>query len=776
MLHIRGAREHNLRDVSLSLPTHALTVFCGVSGSGKSSLAFDTVHAEGRRRYLEALSVDRSGQLSVPPAVDAVEGLPPTIALAQRAAPPSRRSTVGSLLDVEVVLRTLFARAGTQHCPICGDPIVPLTHDEIVARVLALPNGSRVTLEAPLATVDGGVIEEVERAGFSRLRLDEEVVRLDELKPSRLNTAEEVRIVVDRIKVSADRRDRIADSVRLATQAGQGVMFVRSPENDWLFVDRPFCYRDQLRLPNLEPALLSAHRAPGACPTCHGVGLLEDEQTVCPQCEGTRLSDVARAVRWRGSSFPELLAASARELSNRLASLDGPTEVEQLTAVGVVNRLACLERLSLAHLSLAHRADHLSSSEFQRLRLARQVAGDLSGVLYILDEPAAGLDADLVGAVVELLRQLVDNGNTVIAVEHHTEVVRAADHVVEFGPGAGKAGGRILYQGDVDGLLQADTTTGRWMSGREMLDRREASPGAEVRLHGRWRRGQPSPELRLARGCVHALCGPSASGKSTALAELAALLRSETAPADGAVRLEGVEGLHRVAIVERSGPRTARSSPATYVGLWDVVRELFAATREARIRGFQSSTFSLNTKGGRCSACRGTGQQKIPMGPLPDLLQPCPVCEGRRFELDVLQVRWKGLNPSEILAMEAKEAQIALAGHPDLDRLLRALVRVGLGYVPLGQSASSLSGGEAMRLALARELARAEKRGAEGVVFLLDDPTVGLHPADVKHLLALLRALTDDGATVWLATSDPSLAAAADLQTAIVDSSSAWEI
>ncbi len=755
---VRGAFEHNLRAVDLDLPRNKLVVLCGVSGSGKSSLAFDTLHAEGQRRYLEALSLHRGGvvPLLAPPKVDSVTGLPPTVALAQRAAPPSSRATVGTVTEIDAVLRVLFARAGTQHCPICSRPIVPRTSDESLAVLLALPIGTRLTIEAPVR-MGPGVLHEIERAGFSRVRWKGEVVRLDEIAPAALEGAAELRVVVDRIRVEADRRSRMADSVRLAAQAGGGAWVAVTDDGETWFVDRPYCVYDRLELPPLEPHLLSPFHPTGQCPRCLGAGAVGDE-AACGECGGTRLSPAARHVRWRGHTLPDLQALPLPELRAGLAAAE-PDPVEARALPDLLRRIDRLLRLGLADTTLARPAELLSSGELQRIRLARQVASPLSGVAYVLDEPAAGLDATLVDRVLELLRELVSGGNSVIAVEHRAEVVRAADHVVEFGPGAGVAGGRVVYEGDVDGLLHADTPTGRWLSGRSRLARREAPPpNGEVVVSGDWRYGLPSPRVVLPLGRIAAITGPNGSGKTALVTALATALGG----GEGSAVVTGAGALTRPILADRSAARAPRSNAATYVGLWDVLRELLAATAEARMRGFTPSTFSLNTTGGRCEACKGTGESTIALGPLPDVVQPCAVCDGRRFQVDVLEVRWKGLHAAELLALTVDEARPLLSGHHQLENALRALARVGLGYLPLGQPAHTLSGGEARRLVLAKELGRAQRRGAADTVYLLDDPTAGLHPQDTEHLLSLLRELTDEGATVWLATHDASLAAASD--------------
>ncbi len=742
-LQIRGARQHNLRDVDLDLPTESLVVFCGVSGSGKSSLAFDTLHAEGQRRYLEALARDRGLPGALPPKVDRIVGLPPTIALSQRDGGRPGRSTVGTVAHVAPVLRVLFARAGTQHCPVCGRPVRPRTHDEIVAAILELPTDTRVTIEAPVSGgTDPAVVAEVQRAGFSRLRIDDRVVRLDELDPSALEGAEIVRVVVDRIKVHPDRRSRLADSVRLAAQAGGGIVIATHDDQTEAFVDTPRCVHDGTVLPALEPANLAPFGGLGSCPTCQGAG------GDCPDCGGDRLAPAARAVRWRGLTLPEL----GRRPLDRLELPDGDSEIERTTLADVRRRVEQLVALDLGHLALDRSVTQLSGSEWQRLRLARQTANGLSGVLFVLDEPAAGLSREHVPAVVALLRSLVAAGNGVVAVEHHEAVIRAADRVVEFGPGAGLGGGSVVFDGVVDELLQADTPTGRFLSGRDRLEVRDvATAESQVRVPRGWRRDGGGPALELPRQRVVAITGPAGSGKSTLLERLAASVASD-APE---LALVGAEDLNRTWVVSEGAGRVSRSNPATFLGVWDRVRELLAATREAKIRGFTPSTFSLNTRGGRCAACKGTGERRVDMGPLPDVVEPCPVCGGRRFEADVLEVRWKGHDPSQLLALAADQAYPLLSGHPGVEGLLRAMVRVGLGYVPLGQSTRTLSGGEAMRLALAKELGRAWQRGAGDTVLLVDEPSRGLHPADFAALVELFRELTDQGATVWFSAADP---------------------
>jgi excinuclease ABC subunit A len=765
---VRGAREHNLAGIDLDLPRGALIVFTGVSGSGKSSLAFDTLHAEGQRRYLEALAANVrrfAGKLRRPD-VDVVLGLPPTIALDQRGGAASSRSSVGTLTEIVPILRVLFARAGVQHCPYCGSVIRPETHDEIVGKLMRLPEGARLTLEAPVRVAGDAarVLDEIARAGFSRIRLDDEVVRLEEADAAKIGKAKLLRIVVDRLRIEPDRRDRLHDAVRTTSRAGHGVLVATTDAAEQTFVDRPYCVACDRTLPALEPGLLSPN-AEGACPECHGRGHHED--VTCKSCGGTGLREEARAVRWQGRSLPEVLGRPIQALRAELAAVTrDPITTLPLEEIG--KRLDTLAEVGLTALTLDRRATDVSTGEMQRLRLARQVGAGLSGVLYVLDEPSAGLHPREIASVVSLLRKLKDLGNTVLAVDHHAEVIEAADLVVDFGPGPGVHGGRVVFQGTVAELRAADTPTGRWLSGRERLQRAEARPvKRKVRVRGvRWR-GLNGLDVDLPLDAMVAVTGPSGSGKTALLEVLQGHLRARL---DGDrsllpdVRsLDGLEAVTRLVVVDRAPlGRTARSNPATYTGLWEVVRDLLASTKEARVRGLEAGFFSLGQKGGRCEACSGSGWQTVDLGLLPDVYVPCDVCKGRRFSADVLEVTWKGLSPDQLLDLSVEEAHAVLAGHPRLDETLRALADVGLGYLALGQPAHTLSGGEAQRLRLARELTRAVRGGAEGTLFLVDDPTVGLHPADVAVLHRLFGRLVGEGATVWLATHDLALADAAD--------------
>lgn len=749
-IRVVGARQNNLTGIDVELDTDVLTVLCGRSGSGKSSLAFDTLHAEGQRRYLEALSLRiRQAVGGLPrPDVDHIEGLPPTVAVGQRTGRGG--GTVSTRADLELPSRVLFARAGVQHCPETGEPIVPVHHDHIVDRLSALAEGTRLTIEAPVRVHrDGlGVLDEITRAGFSRVRVAGEMRRVEEVDGARIADGETVRIVVDRIRVRADRRDRIDDAVRTASRAGRGAIVAVAGEDELVFVDRPYSLAADRLLPELRPALFSP-RGPDACTHCDGKG--------CEICEQSGLGEGARSVRLEGRSWLEVSRMALQPLLDWLRSLAVP-EVGPVLAE-MIRRLELLCEVGLGYLSLSTSGAHLSTGEDQRVRLTRQVASELSGVLVILDEPTAGLDERAVQAIITVMRRLVDAGNGLVVVEHHPAVLRAADRVLEFGPGPGRLGGQIVFDGDPDGLATADTATGRALRGEFLAATVTGTTGATVVLEGCQHRNLVGDPIAVARGGWTAVTGPSGAGKSAVLEGLATALRASL---EGNATVKGAEGLERILDMEGGDVhRSRRSMPATYVGMWEVMRPLLAATQEAQVRGFSATSFSLNATGGRCEACLGQGERRVELGFLPPVHLVCDVCEGRRFARDVLEVTWKGRSAAELLAMTAAEAHVVLAGHPKLERALRALGDVGLGYVALGQPTRTLSGGEARRLKLARELSRAYRRGAEDTVFLLDAPAVGLHAEDVHGLASLCERLVEQGATIVMATHDPLLVHAA---------------
>ncbi len=730
-LSIRGAREHNLAGVDLDLPLDAFVVFVGPSGSGKTSLAIDTVHAEGRRRYLEALAGGGPrGRSLRRPVVDRVDGLPPTLALETGQAAPSRRSTVADLTQIRPLLDVALGRAGTLHCPKCGTAVVTSTHDEIVGAVLALPEGTRLRVEVPIPT--SGLADAV-KAGFSRVSIDGEVRRLEDVGVVAATAA--VRIVVDRIRLGEERRSRVHDAVRLASRAGSGRVFVVTDDGEISFVDRPRCLSCTLDLPALSPRLFRSGEV-DPCAAC--AGLAVTDKGPCAPCEGTGLGAAALAVRWGGQRLTDLLHRSAEDSAWESGPTDG---VSAPIRTVLAERMGWLKRLGIGHLPLQRPVHQTSQGEFQRVRLVGLLATPLAGVLYVLDEPAAGLgDAEARG-VAAAIRTLVVGGNGVLVVDHHAVVIEAADRVVEFGPGGGPDGGRVVWDGPPDALATAPTATGRWWASGRLLPSLAFRVGefvaiavAEGRIEG------------VVRGGVQLIVGPSGSGKTRRLAALAAAVEGGKTP------------FERVVWADGAGPRGARSTPASYVGLWAVLRELLAATASAKVRGLGAGAFSLNQPGGRCEACQGTGERRVDLEWLPELWLPCPVCDGRRFAGDIREVRWHGLDASELLELTVTAARAVLSGVPKLDRALRAMADCGLGYVPLGLPTRSLSGGESNRLRVARELARG---GIDGTTLvLLDDPTRGLHAVDAAVILALIDRLAESGAAVVVATHDEAVARA----------------
>ncbi len=720
MIQVRGAREHNLRSVDLDLPTGGLVAFIGPSGSGKSSLAFATLHGEARRRYLTALAAHdtRLGRLLSRPQVDSIDGLPATVALDQRAATLPSDATVARILDTLSLWRLVFGRGATPVCPSCGTAFRVVAIDEIVASLHGVAEGTRVTVEAGVRA-GAAAREAIATAGFSRVRVDGEVFRIEEAPKAGASW----RIVVDRLRMGPDRAGRLAEAVRLAARVGDGIVTVTVDEVASSSVVRSCCPSCATAVAPIAPRLFRPDEAE-RCALCAGVGVTQE--VPCATCRGTGLGAAALAARWGDLGFADALGLDAESARRRLVTVTDPLIAG--AAAALVERLDRLRLLGLGHLAQDRRVGTLSDGELGRVRLAGLVGARLSGVLYVLDEPAAGLSDAELPAVLALVRELVADGNTVLVVEHRRPLVDAADWVIEFGPGAGAEGGRVVFVGPPSALATADTATGRWWGGQ-----------------ARWPAARASESLLVPKGGrVLAVVGPSGSGKSAFLRQV------EAAPAP----------FERVLRVEGSASRVARSLVATYVGFWTPMRELFASTPEARARGLAASFFSLGSPGGRCEACAGTGERRVEVELLAEVWVRCGVCEGRRYAADVLTVAWAGRSPTDVLEMRASDALVALASIPKLALPLRALRDVGLGHLPLGRTARTLSGGEANRLRLARALARGEVDGR--TVVLVDEPTRGLHPDDAVALLRLLWTLADRGAAVVVATSDADFAGACD--------------
>ncbi len=871
---IRGAAEHNLRRIDLELPRQALIVLTGVSGSGKSSLAFDTLYAEGQRRYVESLSTDARQFLErMPkPEVDSIEGLSPAIAIEQRTTVRHPRSTVGTVTEIYDFLRLLFARVGQPHCPGCRRPVSAQTVQQIVDTVLALPEGTRIQVLAPRVRDRKGThrreLREVARRGFVRVRVDGAVRELDdglELDPQQPHTIE---VVVDRLRVQPGLRARLTDSVETALAEGGGDVIVHAEEEDHVFSRRLVCPACGSALPPLEPRLFSFNTPQGACPECDGLGwrrrfeprlILADPQRSlgggalawgdagwwravaqallpaygvepdtpyaelpeavqrvlwsgggerefefvwttrrgshrwrrrwegllallerryrdsesearrerlerlmavqpCAACSGARLRREALAVRVGGESIAQHAARTVSELRRFYGSLHfAPRDAFVAAPIlrEIMARLAFLEDVGLGYMALDRPTTTLSGGEAQRIRLATQIGAHLTGVLYILDEPSAGLHPRDQGKLIDSLRAIRDQGNTVLVVEHDPQTILAADHVVDLGPGAGEAGGRVVAQGPPEAIAAApDSLTGAYLSGRRRIEvplRRRRGSGAYLTVVGARQHNLKGITVRFPLGTLTCVTGVSGSGKSTLVHDilyraLARALHGAEGDPGGYEAILGAEHAQRVVRIDPSPiGRTPRSNAATYVGLFAAVRERFALVPEARARGYKPSRFSFNVPGGRCETCRGEGLLRIAMHFLPDVFVPCDACGGRRYNRETLEIVYKGRTIHEVLEMRVEEALEFFSALPQVREKLEALRDVGLGYLRLGQPATTLSGGEAQRVKLARELAR---RGPGHTVYLLDEPTTGLHFEDVRTLLAALERLVDQGHTV----------------------------
>jgi excinuclease ABC subunit A len=884
---IRGAREHNLKDISLDLPRDALIVFTGLSGSGKSSLAFDTIFAEGQRRYVESLSAYARqflGQMDKPD-VDFIEGLSPAVSIDQKSTSKNPRSTVGTITEVYDYLRLLYARAGRPHCPVCGAPIERQTPQQIVDRVLGLEEGRRFQVLAPAIRGRKGeyveLFRQLQTDGFSRVRVDGEIHTLDD--PPKLDKQKKhtIEVVVDRLAVKGSSKRRLTDSVETALRLANGLVVLdfvdldaKDPGREMKFSERMACPNDHdLDTDELEPRSFSFNSPFGACPTCHGLGtrmevdpelvvpdsratlgegaiqpwsqahvadyflrlmgalgeevgfdlntpwaklsakarksLLDGHPTKvhvvttnrygrqrayyaefegvrsyierrhaeaesdtsrerfegfmrevpCPACQGSRLKPVSLAVTIGDKSIAEVCALPINETAEFLRELDLSARERQIgerVLKEIQERLNFLLDVGLDYLSLDRPSGSLSGGEAQRIRLATQIGAGLVGVLYVLDEPSIGLHQRDNQRLIETLVRLKDLGNTLIVVEHDEETIRTADWVVDIGPGAGEHGGQVVHSGSVKGLLKhRDSLTGLYLSGRKEIPvpevRRPRTRGRELKVVGAYEHNLQDIDVSFPLGLFVSVTGVSGSGKSTLVNDilytsLAKQIYNARAVPGRHKRINGLDHVDKVIHVDQSPiGRTPRSNPATYTGVFDHVRKLFASTPEAKMRGYLQGRFSFNVKGGRCEACAGDGTIKIEMNFLPDVYVPCEVCHGARYNRETLEVHYKGKTIAEVLDMPIEEAAEFFKAVPAISRHMVTLCEVGLGYVRLGQPATTLSGGEAQRVKLSSEL---QKRSTGRTVYVLDEPTTGLHFEDIRKLLGVLSSLVDKGNTV----------------------------
>ena len=879
---VHGARENNLKNIDLTIPRDKLVVFTGLSGSGKSSLAFDTIYAEGQRRYVESLSSYARmflGQMDKPD-VDSIDGLSPAISIDQKTTSKNPRSTVGTVTEIYDYLRLLWARAGVPHCPKCGKEIRRQTIDQIVDRALALPEGTKFLVLSPVIRGKKGehqkVFEDARKSGFARVRVDGNLYDLNEDIPCEKNKKHTIELVVDRLVLRQEQRRRIADSIETACAHGNGQVILHrmDGDEDLAFSQNYACEDCGISMTELEPRMFSYNTPYGACPECTGLGfrLIADEDLIipdrslsimdgaiqasgwnsartdsifrmyfealskkyhfsltepveklpaaaldvilhgtrgeklqlhynrgsgqgtleqpfegilpnierrfretqsdaarkeleecmstspCPRCHGDRLSDLARAVTVGGISLPEFCRMSVTRALDFVEHLELPGNqaiIAQPIVKEIKARLGFLRDVGLQYLTLGRSAGTLSGGESQRIRLATQIGSSLMGVLYILDEPSIGLHQRDNDRLLATLKRLRDLGNTLIVVEHDEDTMRAADYIVDVGPGAGVHGGEIVAAGTLEEIeANPRSITGQYLSGVKKIPvpaQRRVGNGNLLEVIGARENNLQNVDVKIPLGTFTCVTGVSGSGKSSLVNEILyktlANKLNHARMRPGACReIRGLAHLDKVINIDQSPiGRTPRSNPATYTGLFNDIRDLFAATADAKMRGYGPGRFSFNVKGGRCEACCGDGLVKIEMHFLPDVYVPCEVCHGKRYNRETLEVLYKGKNISEVLDMTADEAVEFFENLPKIRRKAETLVQVGLGYVKLGQSSTTLSGGEAQRVKLATELA---KRSTGSTIYILDEPTTGLHTADVHKLIEVLQELVNAGNTV----------------------------
>jgi excinuclease ABC subunit A len=877
---IRGAREHNLKNVNLTIPRDKLIVFTGLSGSGKSSLAFDTIYAEGQRRYVESLSSYARqflGQMEKPD-VDTIEGLSPAISIDQKSTSNNPRSTVGTVTEIHDYLRLLYARIGIPHCPKCGRVIRRQSVDEVVEQVMAFGEGARVQIIAPAVRGRKGehvkLLEQIQKDGYVRVKVDGTVYDIADVPKLDKKVKHTIDVIVDRVVVRPGAESRLAGSLETAFAFGAGLAKVEHGGEERLFSENYACPDCGVSIEELTPRMFSFNNPYGACPTCSGLGSLmkidpalivpneelslkqgaitvtgwqstnetgiagmyfaalgekygftintpfkelsEDARNAllygtgserihieyrrefgegsydspfegiipnlerryretqsefmkreieeymanipCPDCMGKRLKKESLAVTVGGMNIAELSDMTVRRAREKLASLEF-NKTEELIAGRILkeidSRLGFLISVGLDYLTLSRAAATLSGGEAQRIRLATQIGSSLVGVLYILDEPSIGLHQRDNAKLISTLKNMRDLGNTLIVVEHDEETMLNADYIVDIGPGPGEHGGEVVFAGTPEEILKDEKSiTGKYLSGREYIavpaKRRETGENW-LSIRGARANNLKNVNVDIPLGVFTCVTGVSGSGKSSLVNEvlkktlLRDLNRARTKPGDYD-SIEGIDKLDKVIDIDQSPiGRTPRSNPATYTGLFDLIRDVFAQTPDAKMRGYTNGRFSFNVKGGRCEACRGDGILKIEMHFLPDIYVPCEVCGGKRYNRETLEVKYKGKTISDVLDMTVEEALRFFAPLPKLARKLQTLYDVGLGYIKLGQSSTTLSGGEAQRVKLATELAR---RDTGRTLYVLDEPTTGLHTDDVKRLIAILQRLCDGGSTV----------------------------
>jgi len=901
LIKIRGCRVHNLKNIDLNIPQSKLVVITGISGSGKSSLAFDTLYAEGQRRYVESLSAYARQFLGVmdKPDVDKIEGISPAISIDQRKAVHNPRSTVGTMTEIYDYLRLLFARIGIPHCPKCGKAVSRQTIDQITDQVFKIPKNKEVTVLGPIVRgrkgEHKGILEEIQRAGFIRVRIDGVVYRIEEALDLELSRYKKhkIEVVVDRLVIADNlERSRVVDSLETALKLGKGIVIVNTGTEDVIFSEHFACEECGVNLPEIEPRLFSFNSPYGACVACTGLGekLEVDPKLVipnpnltiaegaifpwdrashklgrqsyfwwrlselsdklkfslntpvkdlpkrvldtilygndefegvipslerryhetdsdytrqeiekymikkeCPVCAGKRLKPEALAVKVGSKTIDQIVEQDITQNKKFFEDLEKKLPEDSLKIAKpitkeITNRLQFLIDVGLEYLTLNRKTATLAGGEEQRVRLATQIGSKLTGVLYILDEPSVGLHARDQDRLINTLKRLRDLDNTVVVVEHDPQTIKSADWIIDIGPGAGKHGGRVVFEGTPKQLMKSKTLTGEYMSGKKKVEiktkgDRQLKKGKNKKnkskylvVKGAQEHNLKNIDVKIPLGKFVCVTGVSGSGKSSLVDDILAralhkefysslyrpscfkrkggevipslLFSGERGASEPGKYKEllGTENLNKVVIVDQSPiGRTPRSNPATYTGVFDYIRRLFAKTKEAKIRGYKAGRFSFNVKGGRCESCQGQGEKKIEMYFLPPVFVKCKECKGSRYNKETLEIEYKGKNISEVLEMTIEEAMEFFKNIPLIYRKLKTLEEVGLGYLELGQPAPSLSGGEAQRVKLASELS---KKSTGKTLYILDEPTTGLHPADIKKLLFVLKKLVNQGNTV----------------------------
>jgi excinuclease ABC subunit A len=824
-IRIRGAREHNLKSIDLEIPRGKLVVITGVSGSGKSSLAFDTIYAEGQRRYVESLSAYARQFLEQmdKPDVDLIEGLSPAISIEQKTTSKNPRSTVATVTEIYDYLRLLYARVGRPHCYNCGRPITSQTVTQIVDQVLALSPGTKIQILAPVVRGRKGeyrqIFTQMRKEGFVRVRVNGKLRDLDEPIELDKNKKHTIEVVVDRLVVTSEIPRRLADSLETALKLADGLVSVNLPDvgKDLTYSERMACIECGVSYPEISPRIFSFNNPHGACPACDGLGTKLDVSSAgldgslrllnegffgaslgsldrrykdtqssrvreeietyverlasvrpCPECHGARLRKESLAIRVGGLNVAELTRKSVKDASAFFAALGGSssgnadlalTEKEREIARRILKeireRLGFLTNVGLDYLTLDRTAATLAGGEGQRIRLATQIGSSLVGVLYILDEPSIGLHQRDNVRLLNTLKRLRDLGNTVLVVEHDEETIRSADYVIDLGPGAGISGGRVVGAGTPQDIMaNRQSLTGKYLSGDLAIPVprvRRPQTGQYLTIVGARQHNLKNIDVEIPLGLFTCVTGVSGSGKSTLVTDIlrkaldARLYGGRERP--GAHdKLLGVDRIDKVIDIDQAPiGRTPRSNPATYTGVFTHIRELYSLTPDARMRGYQPGRFSFNVKGGRCEACQGDGLIQIEMHFLPDVYVTCDVCKGKRYNRETLEVKYKGASIADVLSMTVEEALRFFENVPRIKEKLQTLYDVGLGYIKLGQSATTLSGGEAQRVKLSRELSR---RSTGRTLYILDEPTTGLHFADIQQLLDVLHRLRDAGNTV----------------------------